>query len=540
MKISYLKTIGFRKNKETFETNLYDITSIVGGNAKGKTNILYAIIWCFLGTNLTGDEKEWLGNKNSDECLVELHFTDNFNVPHILVRYKNKYDNSKNFIVLDGKTVNQKVVESFYGNKKLFLSILNPNYFISRKTSEQKELLDMYLPEIDIKVIYEMLDDSEKAILEVCPNSITELLAELNENKRINETKIKNLQGKIEYAQNIINSTTIEQEKTFQKAEELRFARMELSSLESDVVSAKTKQEAIVNRLNGEISDLDKQIQEITTNIKIGKQNYLQLKAEPISYCRTCKQILNEEGKLVTINNIREELEKAFEKKQKLDLELVNLKSKHAIERCKLHSLETKSNVEQEKHIRELKTQIQQLEQEQLETERYNSSILAKKNTVDGAKKDISVFNVQIMNCNKLLENIKNAKEISQKLYTNYIEEKMKFATKHLKNVSIKYYKVLKDDGIIKDDFIILYNGNEQKTLSRSETIATSLELCNMLNKISNTNLPLFIDDSETCADYNFVEDYAKHTQILIAKVEKGKDLEISNYSEIGTMQIAA
>ena len=55
MKINYIKTIGFRKNKETFETNLYDITSITGGNTKGKTNILYAIIWGFLGTNLTGD-----------------------------------------------------------------------------------------------------------------------------------------------------------------------------------------------------------------------------------------------------------------------------------------------------------------------------------------------------------------------------------------------------------------------------------------------------------------------------------------------------
>ena len=129
MKISYIKTIGFRKNKETFETNLYDITSISGGNTKGKTNILYAIIWGFLGTNLTGDEKEWLGNKNSEDCLVELHFTDNSNIPHILVRYKNKYDSSKNFLVLDGKTANQKDIQNYYGDKKLFLSVLNPNYF---------------------------------------------------------------------------------------------------------------------------------------------------------------------------------------------------------------------------------------------------------------------------------------------------------------------------------------------------------------------------------------------------------------------------
>ena len=540
MKINYIKTIGFRKNKETFETNLYDITSITGGNTKGKTNILYAIIWGFLGTNLTGDEKEWLGNKNSDDCLVELHFTDNFNIPHILVRYKNKYDNSKNFIMLDGKTATQKDIQSFYGDKKLFLSILNPNYFISKKPAEQKELLDKYLPEIDISIVYDKLDNTEKALLESCPKNILKFISELNENKRITETKIGNLQGKIEYAQNIINSTVIEEEKTFEKAEELKFARMELSSLEAENTFTKTRQENIVNDLNNQIADKEKQIQDLTTNMKAGKQKYLQLKAEPISYCPTCKQVLNQEGKLITINNMRTELEIAFETKQKLDIELMDLKSKHATERCKLHALESKSNLEREKHIEELRSQIQELEQEQLEIERFNSSILSQKHTIDGAENDISLFSSQIMECSKLLENIKETKDVAQKLYINYIEEKMKFATKHLKNVSIKYYKVSKEDGVIKEDFIILYNGNELKSISRSETIATSLELCNMLNKVAKTNFPLFIDDSESCADYNFIEDYSNGTQILIARVEKGKDLTISDYKSSEAMQVAA
>ena len=540
MKINYIKTIGFRKNKETFETNLYDITSITGGNTKGKTNILYAIIWGFLGTNLTGDEKEWLGNKNSDDCLVELHFTDNSNIPHTLVRYKNKYDNSKNFIMLDGKTANQKDIQSFYGDKKLFLSILNPNYFISKKPAEQKELLDKYLPEIDINVVYNKLDNDDKVLLEGCPKNILEFISELNENKRITETKIENLQGKIEYAQNIISSTVIESEKTFEKAEELKFVRMELSSLESENIVTKNKQENIVNELNDQIVDKEKQIQELTTNMKAGKQKYLKLKSEPVSYCPTCKQVLNLEGKQITISNMREELEKAFETKQKLDIELMDLKSKHATERCRLHSLEGNSNSEREKHIEELKSQIQALEQEQLEIERFNTSILSKRQTIDGAENDISLFSTQIMDCTNLLDNIKKTKEVAQKLYINYIEEKMKFATKHLKNVSIKYYKVSKDDGVIKEDFIILYNGNDLKTISRSETIATSLELCNMLNKVANTNFPLFIDDSESCADYNFIEDYSDDIQILIARVEKGKDLTISDYKTSEAMQVAA
>lgn len=315
---------------------------------------------------------------------------------------------------------------------------------------------------------------------------------------------------------------------------------MELSSLEAENTFTKTRQENIVNDLNNQIADKEKQIQDLTTNMKAGKQKYLQLKAEPVSYCPTCKQVLNPEGKLITINNMRTELEIAFESKQKLDIELMDLKSKHATERCKLHALESKSNLEREKHIEELRSQIQELEQEQLEIERFNSSILSQKHTIDGAENDISLFSSQIMECSKLLENIKETKDVAQKLYINYIEEKMKFATKHLKNVSIKYYKVSKEDGVIKEDFIILYNGNELKSISRSETIATSLELCNMLNIVAKTNFPLFIDDSESCADYNFIEDYSNGTQILIARVEKGKDLTISDYKSSEAMQVAA
>ena len=116
----------------------------------------------------------------------------------------------------------------------------------------------------------------------------------------------------------------------------------------------------------------------------------------------------------------------------------------------------------------------------------------------------------------------------------------MKFATKHLKNVKIKYYSVLKGSGELKDDFIITYNDNELKNLSHSETIATSLELCNMLNKISKINVPLFVDDSESCADYNFTEQYAKDTQILIARVEKGQEIKIQDSATQNNEQLQA
>ena len=228
MKITYLRTKGFRKFEDIFETEIFDITEIIGGNTKGKTTILYSIIWAFLGTNLTGDDKVWLGNKKSEDCYVELHFIDNKGNNHILLRYKNRYDNKMNFIMLDNKKIEQKELQQFYKDKKLFLSILNLNYFLNKKPTEQKELIDKYLPNIDIKSVYNDLSDYERNLLEGCPTNIIQYIQELNDNKKMYENQIKNIRGKIDYAQNIIDTTIIEEIKVFEKEEELSLDRQEL------------------------------------------------------------------------------------------------------------------------------------------------------------------------------------------------------------------------------------------------------------------------------------------------------------------------
>ena len=243
MKITYIKTIGFRKFENEFETDLFDVTSITGGNAKGKTNILYAIIWGFLGCNLTGDDKVYIGNKNADDCYVEIHFIDNFGINHTLKRLKNKYNNKKNLLLLDEKNISQENLTSYYSDKKLFLSIVNSNYFISRSTADQKALLDKYLPEIDIMEIYNKLDDNDKSILEGCPRNVIQYIQELNDDKKMYENKIKNLQGKIAYAENSI-SEKLDSSKTFDKQEELSLAMQELSFLKSDQkVEARKRQQ---------------------------------------------------------------------------------------------------------------------------------------------------------------------------------------------------------------------------------------------------------------------------------------------------------
>ena len=532
MKVIYIKTKGFRKFEEEFETKLYDITSVTGGNTKGKTNILYAIIWAFLGTNTTGDDRVFLGNKNADDCYVKLKFIDNNGQEHTLERYKNKFTNENNFILLDSKKAEQKDIAKFYGDKKLFLSIINPNYFITKTPAEQKELIDKYLPRLDISIVYDKLEDNEKAMLEGIPDNMIQYIKELNGNKTMYENKIELLRGKIDYAENI-TQTTIEKEKVFEKEDELSLARQELSYLEIDQYKAqKDKQQKIVDDLNNEISNVNSQISELTNKMITGKQKYLSIKNQEVSYCPMCEQIIEEVNKNITISKMKNELEDFYNTRNNLENTKKDLESKLMVERCKLHTYDNIDNTEKNQQIAKVKAQIFSLEQEKLEIEKHNNAIHVTQKNIDNAKADIRTFEGQIRECNQVLNNIKETKKVAQKLYINYLEEKMKYATQYLKNVKIKYYSVLKDSGEIKEDFIITYNNNDLKTLSRSESIATSLELCNMFNKISKINCPLFVDDSESCADYNFIESYSNDAQVIITRVEKGQELEIKEMEE--------
>ncbi len=529
MKITYIKTKGFRKFENEFETNLYDITTITGGNTKGKTNVLYAIVWAFLGTNLTGDDRVWLGNKKVSDCYVKLKFIDNFGVEHTLERYKNKYNNDNNFILLDNIKVKQEDILKFYGDKNLFLSIINPNYFINKTPADKKALIDKYLPKLDIKSVYDKLEESEKTYLEGIPYSIKKYLEDLNSSKKINEQKIGLLNGKIAYAEGIA-STTIKNKKVFEKEEELSLARQELSFLSTNENAIhKEKQQKIVSELENQILELQEEINKLTTKMTSGKNSYLSIKNASISYCPMCEQKIENHSKENTIKKMKKELEDFYIKRSEFEETLKNLKSKLSIEKAKLHSFDGEKNTEKTEQIEIVKLQINMLEQEKLEIEKYNNSIDIEKQNVNKAKNDINCLEEQIAKINECLDNIKKTKKVAEKLYINYIEEKMNFATKHLNNVKIKYYTVLKESGEIKEDFIITYNGNDLKDLSGAEYIATSLELRNMFNKISNINIPLFVDDNERCVDFNFIENYSNDTQIIIAEAKKGENLKIKD-----------
>jgi len=516
---------------------------------------------------MSGDEKACLINKKCDSSYIELHFTDNQNCKHILIRSKHRFDNKKNFLSLDGKIITQTDLISFFKDKKLLLSILNPFYFLNKRPGEQKELVDKYLSDIKPKTIFDRLNEKqqneliekyfyvstreiytllsieeleliynehklqsiigrefaelsnqeikdaicgniktlkdtkyyqmlttkekenfinlnmsnifmdiafnnlsteEQAILECVPRDIPTYISELNQNIKASEQSITSLNGKIEYAQNIVNEKLPAYSK-FEKDVELSLARQELAFLNTnqDIVK-KEKQKQMVDSLEQDILNKETEISELEKRMTEGKKKYLSIKNGTVCDCPTCGQHIQDTSKIKTIENMRKTLTDDYNRKNLLDTQKKDLSSKLMVERCKYHALEGETTIEKSKQITVIEDKIKKLENEQIEIEKINNEIRIKETNIKNAKLDIQKFSSQILSHNQLIDNAKEAKQIVQKLYISYIEEKMKLAKQYLKDVDIKFYSVLKTTGEIKDDFIITYKGSPLSYLSRS------------------------------------------------------------------------
>lgn len=533
MKILSLKTNGFRKFAEEFKTNFYnDTTYIFGGNHQGKTNILFAIVWAMLGSNLTGDERVCFAHKNKSEYYVELVFEDNQNIKHTIIRYKNKYYNGKNFLTLDGKIAKQEDLINFYHNKNLFLAIMNLSYFVGLQPAKQKELIDKYLPDVDIKSVYDKLSEEDKKILNVVPANVKLYIGELDSEIKFMDNKITNLKGQIEYAEKITNEP-LQKPAEFEKQQELDFAIQELEQLKSDnTINEKADLQKKLKELQDEELELNLEINKIEKDLQAGKKIYESMLNEKECCCPTCKQKLTDSSKVIATKQYRNDLITLFDKQNKLK---ERYKQKHFDKfACegKIYSLENTQNTVSVETLKQLEENIKTLELEKQDNIKLQNEYSIKLDNIKKAKADIEKFNDEINLLNKSIIETQNQSAIAKQLYFNCIKEKMQSADMYLKDVKIRFYKVIKATGEIKDDFVITYKDKDFSTLSRSEKIAASLEIANMLNKITKLNVPLFIDDSESYPDFDFISMY-KDTQIIIAQVKKGRALRITNGSEV-------
>ena len=529
MKLLNLKIKGFRKYKDLFEVNFNDETYIIGGNGKGKSTIAYAIVWTFLGTDMRGNDKISMVNRDCEECFAELQFIDNTEKKHTLVRYKNTRYDAKNFVALDGTAIRQKdLKELFFKDNSLFLCIFNPDYFKDLEPSKQKELIDKYLPDVSFDEVFEKLEEDEKQKVNILNGDISKYIKDTTERIKEAENKIKIQKGKIEYAKKIIEEK-LEDYKEFNKQEELDALEMEL-----DYIKQESKQ-SLKERLENQIQEA--QANEINTQNKLdkimekgkkAKIEYNKLLSDPLSLCPCCNNPLNSDSKKIALENKRKEIFSLYDEKKECEEQLSDLKAKTMILKSKYYSIKTTNSSER---ILEIERELNKLKQERQEIKEFNNSLKIKNDNIQKSKQDITNFIIENEKLDENIDMFNMQISIAKKLFLKIIQEKIKNVEKYMKNTKIQFYELIKSTGEIKDCFKITRNGVDIKDLSRSEKFVTVLEICNMLNKISGLNIPILIDDSESYPDYNFkFKDF--ETQLIIIKAKKNRMLKVSKNEE--------
>lgn len=160
--ITRLTLTGFKCFEDTVSFDFGYMTFITASNGQGKSSIADAIAFAFVGTPFFGDKGlDRLQNKNMQEMTVSVDFVDDKGKSHNLTRTR-KRDTS---IAYDGITVRQSDLNSIFGGRDIFLSILNPLYFINVLGESGKELFEKLLPVVRHEDVMAVLPASSQKIL---------------------------------------------------------------------------------------------------------------------------------------------------------------------------------------------------------------------------------------------------------------------------------------------------------------------------------------------------------------------------------------
>lgn len=161
--ITSMSISGFKSYEKPTELTFGDPTVITGGNGRGKTSIADAIAFAVTGLPFFGERGlDRLHNEKNPDVAIQMRFVDENGITHELTRIRRNNDMS---IYYDGHTIRQLDLTDLFGERDVFLSILNPLYFIEELGTNGKNLLERYLPFIPQETILAQLPSAVQASL---------------------------------------------------------------------------------------------------------------------------------------------------------------------------------------------------------------------------------------------------------------------------------------------------------------------------------------------------------------------------------------
>ena len=161
--ITSMNISGFKSYEGPTELVFGNPTVITGGNGRGKTSIADAIAFVVTGLPFFGERGiDRLHNENNPDVAIRMCFMDETGTHHELTRTRRK---NRMTITYDGYEIRQLDLTDMFGERDVFLSILNPLYFIEELGENGKNLLEMYLPMIPHETVLAELSEPVREAL---------------------------------------------------------------------------------------------------------------------------------------------------------------------------------------------------------------------------------------------------------------------------------------------------------------------------------------------------------------------------------------
>ena len=274
--ITSLMLSGFKSYEEPTELVFGNPTVITGGNGRGKSSIADAIAFAVTGCPFFGERGiDRLHNENNPDVAIRMCFVDETGTLHELNRTRRK---NRMTITYDGYEIRQLDLADLFGERDVFLSILNPLYFIEELGEDGKKLLERYLPTIPHETVLSQLSEPVREHLKnetiLSPEGS---LKRCREEIRGLEERITYLRGQKDLAASQGEShEQAEQEVTLQadllrreiaELEQRQFSSMDVSAMQERLVELSGRYEEAARDERTDTSKLREQIQTLREKI---------------------------------------------------------------------------------------------------------------------------------------------------------------------------------------------------------------------------------------------------------------------------------
>lgn len=267
---------GFKSYEGPTELTFGDPTVITGGNGRGKTSIADAIAFAVTGLPFFGERGiDRLHNESNPDVSIQMRFVDERGAAHELTRTRRK---NRMTITYDGYEIRQLDLTDLFGERDVFLSILNPLYFIEELGEDGKNLLERYLPLIPQEMILAQLAEPVRASLK------DEFLLSPDAYLKRRREEIRGLEERISYLggqRDLAAAQEEQQQKTrleladqldglkaeIAALEEKQFAGLDVERMQERLVELSRRYDETAQDVHGDASEQQKALQELRERI---------------------------------------------------------------------------------------------------------------------------------------------------------------------------------------------------------------------------------------------------------------------------------